>query len=99
MLRINLIAKIRKTYFVMSAKIITFANLFKHLITHSSNNTKMEAKEQVLKAMREAGQPVNAGKVAEMTGLDRKIVDKAFDALKKEGAIVSPVRCKWEPAK
>ena len=83
----------------MSAKIITFANLFKHLITHSSNNTKMEAKEQVLKAMREAGQPVNAGKVVEMTGLDRKIVDKAFDALKKEGAIVSPVRCKWEPAK
>ena len=59
----------------------------------------MEAKEQVLKAMREAGAPVNAGKVAEMTGLDRKIVDKAFDALKKEGTIVSPVRCKWEPAK
>ena len=52
----------------------------------------MEAKEQVLQAMREAGAPVNAGKVAEMTGLDRKIVDKAFDALKKEGAIVSPVR-------
>ena len=63
------------------------------------NLTNMEAKEQVLKAMREAGQPVNAGKVAEMTGLDRKVVDKAFDALKKEGAIVSPVRCKWEPAK
>ena len=59
----------------------------------------MEAKEQVLKAMREIGVPVNAGKIAEVTGLDRKVVDKAFDALKKEGAIVSPVRCKWEPAK
>lgn len=59
----------------------------------------MEAKEQVLKAMREAGEPVNAGKVAEMTGLDRKVVDKAFAELKKEGAIVSPIRCKWEPAK
>ena len=59
----------------------------------------MEAKEQVLKAMREAGAPVNAGKVAEMTGLDRKVVDTAFAELKKEGAIVSPVRCKWEPAK
>ncbi|KWW29421.1 MAG: hypothetical protein AUK64_1245 [bacterium P201] len=55
----------------------------------------MEAKEQVLKAMREIGAPVNAGKIAEVTGLDHK----AFDALKKEGAIVSPVRCKWEPAK
>lgn len=58
----------------------------------------MEAKEQVLSAMREAGAPVNAGKIAEMTGLDRKVVDKAFADLKKEGAIVSPVRCKWQPA-
>ena len=49
--------------------------------------------------MREIGAPVNAGKIAEVTGLDRKVVDNAFDALQKEGAIVSPVRCKWEPAK
>ncbi|MBR3648421.1 MAG: transcriptional regulator [Paludibacteraceae bacterium] len=58
----------------------------------------MEAKEQVLNAMREVGAPVNAGKIAELTGLDRKVVDKAFADLKKEGAIVSPVRCKWQPA-
>ena len=58
----------------------------------------MDAKEQVLKAMREAGEPLNAGKVAELTGLDRKVVDKAFAELKKEGVIVSPVRCKWAPA-
>ncbi len=56
-------------------------------------------KEQVLKAMREFGEPVSAGKIAEITGLDRKDVDKAFVELKKDGAIVSPVRCKWEPAK
>ncbi len=37
-------------------------------------------------------------KVAELTGPDRKVVDKAFAAMKKEGSIVSPVRCKWEPA-
>ena len=55
-------------------------------------------KEQVLKAMREFGAPVNAGMIAEITGLDRKDVDKVFAELKKEGAIVSPVRCKWEPA-
>ena len=36
--------------------------------------------------------------VTELTGLDRKVVDKAFAALKKEAAIVSPVRCKWQPA-
>ena len=58
----------------------------------------MEAKEQVLNAMREVGAPVNAGKIAEITGLDRKVVDKAFADLKKEDAIVSPVRCKWQPA-
>ena len=58
----------------------------------------MNEKELVLDAMKKAGEPLNAGKVAELTGLDRKIVDKAMADLKKEGAIVSPVRCKWEPA-
>ena len=58
----------------------------------------MNEKEKILETMREAGTPLNAGKVAELTGLDRKVVDKAFAELKKEGAIVSPVRCKWEPA-
>ena len=48
--------------------------------------------------MRKAGEPLNAGKVAELTGLDKKVVDKVFAQLKKEGAIVSPVRCKYVPA-
>lgn len=48
--------------------------------------------------MKEAGQPLNAGKIAELSGLDRKEVDKAMKQLKAEGAIVSPVRCKWAPA-
>ena len=58
----------------------------------------MSEKEQILEAMRKAGEPLNAGKVAELTGLDRKVVDKALAAMKKEGTIASPVRCKWEPA-
>ena len=58
----------------------------------------MNEKELILEAMKKAGTPLNAGKVAELTGLDRKVVDKAFAELKKDGAIVSPVRCKWEPA-
>jgi hypothetical protein len=57
----------------------------------------MDTTDQVLEAMRAAGEPVAAGKVAEMTGLDRKVVDKAMDALKKSDAIESPVRCKWQP--
>ena len=58
----------------------------------------MEDKDVILEAMRKAGEPLNAGKVAELTGLDRKAVDKAFAAMKKTGEIVSPVRCMWEPA-
>ena len=54
-------------------------------------------KELVLKVMREAGKPIAAGEVATLSGLDRKEVDKVFAELKKEGAIVSPVRCKWTP--
>lgn len=58
----------------------------------------MAEKEQILKAMREAGEPLNAGKIAELTGLDRKVVDKVMAEMKKDGSIVSPVRCKWQPA-
>lgn len=58
----------------------------------------MDIKEQILKVMKEAGKPVSAGEVEKLSGLDRKDIDKAFQALKKEEAIVSPVRCKWEPA-
>ena len=59
----------------------------------------MSEKEIILEAMKKAKEPLNAGKVAELTGLDRKVVDKAFAEMKKDGTIVSPVRCKWEPAK
>ena len=55
-------------------------------------------KQQILEAMKKAGEPLNAGKIAELTGLDRKVVDKTMTAMKKDGSIVSPVRCKWEPA-
>ena len=58
----------------------------------------MENKEKVLAPMKAAGEPLNAGKIAELTGIDRKEVDKAMKQLKEEGAIVSPVRCKWAPA-
>ena len=58
----------------------------------------MSDKELILDVMKKAREPLNAGKVAELSGLDRKAVDKAFAEMKKDGSIVSPVRCKWEPA-
>jgi hypothetical protein len=55
----------------------------------------MDTKNQVFEAMKAAGKPVNAGKIVEITGIDRK----AMKQLKTEGAIVSPKVCFWEPAK
>lgn len=56
----------------------------------------MDAKEQVLEVMKKDGTALNAGKIVELTGLDRKVVDKAMELLKKEEAIVSPKRCYWQ---
>ncbi|QWU17765.1 hypothetical protein SAMN04487895_105181 [Paenibacillus sophorae] len=58
----------------------------------------MSVKEQVLDTIKSAGKPVSAGEVEKLSGLDRKEIDKAFNELKKEKAIISPVRCKWEAA-
>ncbi len=61
--------------------------------------TQVSVKEQVLETMKAAGKPVSAGEVEQLSGLDRKEIDKAFKELKQEEAITSPIRCKWEPAK
>ena len=58
----------------------------------------MDVTEKVLEIMRNEGQPLNAGKITEIGGLERKAVDKAMAKLKKEEKIVSPKRCYWEPA-
>lgn len=56
------------------------------------------SKEKVLETMKAAGEPLNAGKIAELSGLDRKVVDKAMKELKAEAAITSPKRCYWQPS-
>lgn len=58
----------------------------------------MDITEKVLEVMRNQGEPLNAGKIAELGQLDRKAVDKAMAQLKKEEKIVSPKRCYWTPA-
>lgn len=49
--------------------------------------------------MHEAGKPVKAGEIAEITGIDKKDVDNAIKKLKKEEKIVSPKVCFYEPKK
>lgn len=55
----------------------------------------MEAINKVLEVIKNAAEPINAGKVVELSGLDRKEVDKAMKQLKDNGSIVSPRRCYW----
>lgn len=56
----------------------------------------MEAKDTVLDVMQKEGKALSAGQIAEISGLDRKQVDKA---MKDEELIISPKRCYWEPEK
>ena len=56
----------------------------------------MEANIQVLEIMKKEGIPLNAGKIVELTNLDRKVVDKAMADLKAGELIFSPRRCYWQ---
>ncbi|NTV45675.1 MAG: MarR family transcriptional regulator [Chlorobiales bacterium] len=57
----------------------------------------MAAKDIVLTVLKKEGKPMSAGQIAEISGLDRKEIDKAMKVLKDEELIVSPKRCYWEP--
>jgi hypothetical protein len=59
----------------------------------------METKEVVLLAIGKAGKPVKGGEIADMTGLDKKEIDKAIKKLVTEGKINSPQRCFYAPVK
>ncbi|MDO5571051.1 MAG: transcriptional regulator [Bacteroidales bacterium] len=58
----------------------------------------METTNKVLETIKSYSEPINAGKVAEISGIERKEVDKAFKKLKEEGKIISPKRCYWTAA-
>ena len=57
----------------------------------------MDNESKVLDTMKKAAEPLNAGKIAELSGMDRKDVDKAMKKLKADEKIVSPKRCYWVP--
>lgn len=55
----------------------------------------MTNEEIIVNALKQKKQAMSAGQIAELTGIDRKNVDKAMKVLKDTGAIVSPRRCSW----
>ena len=54
---------------------------------------------KVLKFMKNAGEPLRPGDIAEGTGIDKKEVSKIIQGLKKVGKVDSPKRCFWAPTK
>ncbi len=56
-----------------------------------------DSKQVVLDTMKTAGKPLKGGEIVELSGLDKKEIDKVMKDLKKEELIVSPKRCYWEP--
>jgi len=55
----------------------------------------MDNKEKVIEAFRNSEDPLNAKAVSELSGVEKKEVDKIMKELKKDETIVSPKRCYW----
>ncbi len=53
----------------------------------------METKEKVLETLKNSDKPLKGGEIAEISGIEKKAVDKAIKQLKTEGLIESPRRC------
>lgn len=57
----------------------------------------MNTEDRILDAMKKESKPLSAGQIADIAKIERKEVDKAMNVMKKDGRIVSPKRCYWEP--
>lgn len=57
----------------------------------------MSNEEIVLNTLKDAAIALTAGDVAEISGLDKKEVDKVIKKLKKEDKLESPKRCYYQP--
>jgi predicted Zn-ribbon and HTH transcriptional regulator len=55
----------------------------------------MDNTEKVIKAFKDSEEPLNATKVSELSGVEKKEVDKIMKGLKKDETIISPKRCYW----
>ena len=53
----------------------------------------MDTKTKVLETLKNSESPLKGGEIAEISGIEKKEVDKAIKVLKTEGLIESPKRC------
>jgi len=57
----------------------------------------MENIEIITKVLNEAENPLKSGEIAELSGIEKKEVDKILKKLKKDEVIHSPKRCYYAP--
>ena len=53
----------------------------------------MEIKDKVLETLKSSEKPLKGGEIAEISGIDKKDVDKAIKQLKTDDLVESPKRC------
>lgn len=53
-------------------------------------------KDEIVKTLKEAGKALKAGEIAELSGIDKKEVDKGIKELKSENKLYSPKRCFYD---
>ena len=53
----------------------------------------METKEIVLKTLKESIKPLKSAEIATLAGIEKALVDKAIQSLKKEESIISLKVC------
>lgn len=56
----------------------------------------MEITDKILNQFEKSGKALKGGEVAELTGIDKKLVDKTLKKLMSEGKVYSPVRCYYD---
>ncbi len=61
----------------------------------SKTKTAGGESQKVLEALAKCEGPCGSKDIAEATGLDKKVVSSQITALKKQGFVDSPVRCKY----
>ncbi len=56
----------------------------------------MDSKESVYNIMKKTAKELRTGEIADLSGIDKKEVEKIIKLLDKEGKIFSPKRCFWK---
>jgi hypothetical protein len=56
----------------------------------------MENYDKIVATLKKEAKALSAGQIAELSGIDRKEVDKVMKKLKTEEKIISPKNCYWQ---